>query len=76
MATPSPATAMFYFYINGLRFNDDFFIKLKIAYSVATIIAMLFFYFRLRTIAFKTILSCSNLLYFSVSLFSLILVTR
>jgi len=76
MATPSPATAMFYFYINGLKFNDDFFIKLKIAYSLATIVAMIFFYFALRNIRFKTILSCSNMLYFSVSLFSLILVTR
>jgi Na+/glutamate symporter len=76
MATPSPATAMFYFYINGLKLDDRFFVELKFAYSLTTIVAMIFFYYKLRHIPFKSIFSGSNICYFTVSLMALVLVTR
>jgi len=76
MATPSPATAMFYFYINGLRLDDNFFYNLKFAYSLTTIIAMIFYNIYLKHIPFKSIFSSSNICYFTVSLLSLVLITR
>lgn len=76
MATPSPATAMFYFYINGLKLEDTFFIDLKFAYSITTIMAMVMFYYKLRHIPFKSIFSFANIWYFIASLFALVLVTR
>ncbi|CAD8083523.1 unnamed protein product [Paramecium sonneborni] len=75
MATPSPATSMFYFYINQLKLNDEFFITLRYTYSFCTIMAVTIYYL-FRRYPFGQFLSVSNMLYFFASFLSLLLVTR
>lgn len=74
MATPSPSTSMFYFYINQLKLNDDFFNTLRYTYCLCSICAVLIYY-SVRKSSFKLILGISNILYFIVSLLSLLLIT-
>lgn len=74
MATPSPATSMFYFYVNQLKLNDEFFITLRYTYSLCTLMAVLIYYL-FRNYPFGQFLSVSNMLYFLASFLSLLLVT-
>lgn len=75
MATPSPSTSMFYFYLNGLKLNDDFFVSLKYTYSICSIVAIMIYY-SFRETKFSTIIAISTYLYIFASLLSLIMITR
>lgn len=75
MATPSPSTSMFYFYLNGLKLNDDFFVSLKYTYSICSIVAIMIYY-SFRETKFSTIIAISTYLYIFASLLSLLMITR
>lgn len=65
---------MFYFYVNSLKLNDEFFTTLRYMYSLCSI-AAISIYYAFRKASFQKVFGYSNLLYFLASISSLLLIT-
>ena len=76
MASPSVATAMFYFYTNELKFEPDFIGELRLMYSISSIMAVFLFNHFLKHVRFSRVFGASTIFYCFVSCLTIILVTR
>eukprot|EP01017_Pseudomicrothorax_dubius_P037798 TRINITY_DN5588_c0_g2_i2.p1 TRINITY_DN5588_c0_g2~~TRINITY_DN5588_c0_g2_i2.p1 ORF type:complete len:499 (+),score=108.74 TRINITY_DN5588_c0_g2_i2:166-1662(+) len=74
--TPSPSSAMFFFYTNGLKFAPEFMGQLKFIQSIANISGIWFYHRFLKFIAFKKIFSWSAVGCFFSGMTQILLVTR
>jgi len=67
---------MFYFYSNVLSFGPEFIGELRLAYSICSILSAYLFNRFLRNIRFTKVFGYSTVIYFFISLNTILLVTR
>lgn len=76
MSSPSVSTAMFYFYSNVLSFGPEFIGELRLVYSICSILSAYLFNRFLKNVKFTKVFGYSTVVYFLVSLQTILLVTR
>ena len=75
-AMPKIATTMFFFEVNKLGFQPEFFGKLALFSSVSSLFGILLYNLKFKSIQLRTILKWTCILSVVIGIFTLILVTR